>query len=85
MKTRTKDIATLAVHAGNQSDSVNNAIFTPIVTASSFIHLIFTKAVIFVIPVFLIQREKPMNLLWQNWKEEFMLQPRLREWLLRIS
>ncbi|MXG36983.1 PLP-dependent transferase, partial [Escherichia coli] len=37
MKTRTKDIATLAVHAGNQSDSVNNAIFTPIVTASSFI------------------------------------------------
>ena len=37
MKTKTKDIATLAVHAGNQSDPVTNAIFTPIVTASSFI------------------------------------------------
>lgn len=37
MKTKTKDIATLAVHAGNQSDLVTNAIFTPIVTASSFI------------------------------------------------
>ncbi|MDM4377435.1 PLP-dependent transferase [Klebsiella oxytoca] len=37
MKTRTKDIATLAVHAGSQSDPVTNAIFTPIVTASSFI------------------------------------------------
>lgn len=38
MKTRTKDIATTAVHAGSQSDPVTNAIFTPIVTASSFIH-----------------------------------------------
>lgn len=37
MKNRTIDIATLVVHAGNQSDPVNNAIFTPIVTASSFI------------------------------------------------
>ncbi|MBR7529683.1 aminotransferase class V-fold PLP-dependent enzyme [Klebsiella michiganensis] len=37
MKTKTKDIATLAVHAGNKSDPVTNAIFTPIVTASSFI------------------------------------------------
>ncbi|MCG9390908.1 PLP-dependent aspartate aminotransferase family protein [Escherichia coli] len=37
MKIRNNDIATTAVHAGNQSDSANNAIFTPIVTASSFI------------------------------------------------
>lgn len=37
MKNRTNDIATIAVHAGNQRDPANNAIFTPIVTASSFI------------------------------------------------
>jgi cystathionine gamma-lyase len=37
MKNKFKDIATLVVHAGNQIDSANNAIFTPIVTASSFI------------------------------------------------
>lgn len=37
MKNMNKDIATLAVHAGNQTDPGNNAIFTPIVTASSFI------------------------------------------------
>ncbi|MEB7598667.1 trans-sulfuration enzyme family protein [Raoultella terrigena] len=37
MKNKFKDIATLVVHAGNQIDPANNAIFTPIVTASSFI------------------------------------------------
>lgn len=37
MKNKFKDIATLVVHAGNQVDPANNAIFTPIVTASSFI------------------------------------------------
>ncbi|MEX0534543.1 PLP-dependent aspartate aminotransferase family protein [Raoultella terrigena] len=37
MKNKFKDIATLIVHAGNQIDPANNAIFTPIVTASSFI------------------------------------------------
>ncbi|ENP3611512.1 PLP-dependent transferase [Salmonella enterica] len=37
MKKRTMDIATLAIHAGEQHDPVNNAMFTPIVTASTFI------------------------------------------------
>lgn len=37
MKNKFKDIATLVVHAGNQIDPANNTIFTPIVTASSFI------------------------------------------------
>ena len=37
MKNKFIDIATLVVHAGNQIDPANNAIFTPIVTASSFI------------------------------------------------
>lgn len=32
-----KNIATIAVHAGNQKDPVNNSVFTPIVTASSFV------------------------------------------------
>ena len=50
MKTKTKDIATLAVHAGNQSDPVTNAIFTPIVTASSFIQPNLYEGGDFVIP-----------------------------------
>ncbi|MGL4858858.1 MAG: PLP-dependent transferase [Enterobacteriaceae bacterium] len=37
MKTTTS-IETLAVHAGDQRDPGHNAIFPPIVTASSFIH-----------------------------------------------
>lgn len=31
------EIATMAIHAGNQADPAYNAIFPPIVTASSFI------------------------------------------------
>lgn len=37
MKKRYNDIATMVVHAGEQKDPAYNAIFTPIVTASSFI------------------------------------------------
>lgn len=37
MRNRDKNIATIAVHAGYQSGQVSNPIFTPIVTASSFI------------------------------------------------
>lgn len=37
MKNRNKDIATMVIHAGNQTDLANNAISIPIVTASTFI------------------------------------------------
>lgn len=37
MRNKIKDIATIALHAGNQLDPASNAIFTPIVTATSFI------------------------------------------------
>ncbi|EAR7074656.1 hypothetical protein EW785_24210 [Salmonella enterica] len=78
------EIATMAIHAGNQADPAYNAIFPPIVTASSFIQPNLNEGGIFAIPEFPTRPVRLTSRLWQTLREEFMQQQPLREWLQLI-
>ncbi len=77
---KSKSIATLVIHAGDQVDRGNNAIFPPITTASSFIQPNLGEEGSFVIPVAVTRQDMHMKPPWLSWKEVSMLRQPLPVW-----
>jgi hypothetical protein len=69
---KSKSIATLVIHAGNQVDRGNNAIFHRY-AARQFLHSAKFRRREFVIPVAVTRQDMHMKPPWLSWKEVSML------------